>query len=234
VSTPRQFTLAIERPHEQQLGNFVPGANGELMQALAQETPGFAGFWIFGAQGSGRSHLLRGSCMRAQERSITVSYVGCTDYRDDDRGLRAALHHAEQFGELVAVDDVGGIAGRRDLESRLMNVYQRLLEGRGRLLVTAARPAQALDFVLPDLGSRMRSLQHYQIQGLQDEDKVKVLVQRARNRGYELPPAVLDYWLARGPRGLGALLTDLETLDKASLAQQRKVTIPLLKRVLGY
>ena len=34
--------------------------------------------------------------------------------------------------------------------------------------------------------------------------------------------------------GLGALLIDLETLDKASLAEHKKVTIPLLKQVLGY
>ena len=45
---------------------------------------------------------------------------------------------------------------------------------------------------------------------------------------------MLDYWLARGPRDLGALLTDLDTLDKASLAYKQRVTIPLLKQVLGY
>jgi DnaA family protein len=234
VPSPRQYTLAIERPHEQSLDTFVSGVNTELAQALAHRQQAFAGYWIYGTQGSGRSHLLRGCCLATQQRGQDVTYVGCSDYLSDAEGLRAALQHAQQLGETVAVDDIAAVAGNAALETLLMTVYQRLLSVQGRLLVSHTHPAQTLQFVLPDLASRMRSLQHFQIQALADDDKVQVLRQRAQNRGYELSQPVLDYWLSRGPRDLGALLTDLETLDKASLAQHQKVTIPLLKQVLGY
>ena len=75
---------------------------------------------------------------------------------------------------------------------------------------------------------------HFQIQPLADMEKKQLLEQRADARGYDLSQSVLDYWLARGPRDLGALLRDLDTLDAASLAQKQLVTIPLLKEVLGY
>jgi len=234
MPSPRQYTLAIERPYEQSLDKFVSGVNNELVQALAHRQQAFAGHWIYGTQGSGRSHLLRGSCLATQQRGQDVAYVGCSDYLGDVDGLRAALQHAQQLGETVAVDDIAAVAGNRALETLLMTVYQRLLSVQGRLLVSHTQPAQTLQFVLPDLASRMRSLQHFQIQALADDEKVQVLRQRAQNRGYELSQPVLDYWLSRGPRDLGALLTDLETLDKASLAQHQKVTIPLLKQVLGY
>ena len=84
---PRQFVLDIERPHEQFLDNFVPGGNGELLHALTDVSEGFRGFWVFGPTGSGRSHLLRGSCLAAPDRA---TYVGCADYGADRPGLHAA------------------------------------------------------------------------------------------------------------------------------------------------
>lgn len=234
MTAPQQFTLDIEHPHEQRLANFVPGANGELLEVLKTSGAAFDGYWIFGAASSGRSHLLRGSCLYADELGMSTSYVGCADFNGDARGLAAALGHAAQFGHVVSIDDVAHIAGQVPLEELLMACYQRVLSEGGRLLITHTRPAAAVEFVTADLASRMRSLQHFQIQPLDDADKAQLLRQRAKNRGYELASSVLDYWLVRGPRDLGALLTDLDVLDRASLAQQQRVTIPLLKQVLGY
>jgi len=234
MATPRQFTLAIDHPHRQTLDTFVVGDNIELLQALRAPLAGFSGYWIFGDQGSGRSHLLRACCLAARQDDITVNYVGCEDFLHHQAGLAAALAHAGQYGRLVTIDDVDAIIGEPDLEALLLSVYQRLLAEGGRLLVTHAHPAQTLSFATADLASRMRGLQHFRMLALSDDDKRQVLRRRAQHRGYELSPQVLDYWLSRGPRDLGALLIDLETLDKASLAQQQKVTIPLLKQVLGY
>ncbi len=234
MATPRQFTLAIDHPHRQTLDTFVAGENRELLQALKQIEAGFSGYWIYGEQGSGRSHLLRGCCLAAQQDDSSVNYIGCDDFTHHADGLAAALAHAGQFGQLVAVDGIGAIVGDAALEALLLAVYQRLQTEQGRLLVSHHQPAQTLAYTTPDLASRMRSLQHFQILPLSDEDKMDLLRRRAENRGFELSQQVLDYWLARGPRDLGALLIDLETLDKASLSQHKKVTIPLLKQVLGY
>jgi DnaA family protein len=231
---PRQYTLAIEQPLEQRLDNFVAGQNAELLAILGQASPKFQGVWLYGPLGSGRSHLLKGCCLRAQEQGYPVVYIGCADYADDAPGLMAALQLAGRTGDVVALDDIGALAGDFELEALVLGVYQRVLSERGVLLITHTHASLGLSFATPDLASRMRSLQHFQIRQLGDNDKIRVLRQRALNRGYELAPAVLDYWLARGPRDLGALLADLDLLDQASLAQQQKVTIPLLKEVLGY
>lgn len=234
MANPRQFTLAIDHPHRQTLDTFVPGANLELLQALRRIGSEFSGYWIFGDVGSGRSHLLRGCCLAARQDDVSVNYVGCEDFAHHREGLAVALSHAGQYGQLVAIDDIGAIIGDASLEQQLLAVYQRLLADGGRLIITHTSPAQALQFATADLASRMRSLQHFQILPLSDADKMQLLRRRAEHRGYELSQPVLDYWLARGPRDLGALLIDLETLDNASLTQQKKVTIPLLKQVLGY
>ena len=115
-----------------------------------------------------------------------------------------------------------------------MATYERLNTSNGLLIVGDRLAATATDFSIADLNSRMRSLMHYQMMPLVDEEKSEILRARALHRGYELNESVLSYWLARGPRDLRLLLTDLDRLDRASLAHQRHVTIPLLKEVLGY
>lgn len=234
VSTPQQYTLAIEHPDEQRLDNFVAGNNRELLAALMGRYDHFSGLWIYGAVSSGRSHLLCGRCLEAQAAMQPTLYIKGSDYKNQPDAVTRTLTKAGQDGTVVAIDDIGLLVGDPLIEAMLMVVYQRLLHEKGTLLLTHTQPAMALTFATADLASRMRSLQHFQIQPLSDTEKKQLLEQRADARGYDLSQPVLDYWLARGPRDLGALLRDLDTLDAASLAQKQRVTIPLLKEVLGY
>ena len=234
VSTPQQYTLAIEHPDEQRLDNFVAGNNQELLQALIGRFDHFSGLWIYGTVSSGRSHLLCGRCLEAQAVMQPALYIKGSDYKNQPDAVTRDLTNAGQDGAVVAIDDIGLLVGDPLIEAMLMVVYQRLLHEKGTLLLTHTQPAAALIFATQDLASRMRSLQHFQIQPLADMEKKQLLEQRAHARGYDLSQSVLDYWLARGPRDLGALLRDLDTLDAASLSQKQLVTIPLLKEVLGY
>ena len=59
-----------------------------------------------------------------------------------------------------------------------------------------------------------------------------MLKAQAGLRGIELDEGVLDWLFARHTRDLGALLDLLDKLDQASLAAQRRVTIPFLRELL--
>lgn len=237
MRAPRQTTLAVEQPFGQRLDNFVAGPNQELVDGLKglDAQPDFFGVWLCGAGGIGKSHLLRATCLAGQEQGRHASYVGCAAPNGRlAQSAQAQLNIASQFGQLVAVDDLALICGRGELEYLLMQTYQRLIDSGGTLIVSHAFAAGAVTFELADLNSRMRSLLHYHIQPLNDENKAELLRQRAEHKGYQLDDAVLGYWLARGPREISALLTDLNRLDRASLSRKRQVTIPLLKDELGY
>ena len=60
-----------------------------------------------------------------------------------------------------------------------------------------------------------------------------VLEERARRRGLALEPAALDWLLRRAGRDLAGLTALLDRLDQASLAAQRRLTVPFLREVLG-
>ena len=63
------------------------------------------------------------------------------------------------------------------------------------------------------------------------------LVKSLKQKGYEVDAcydgdSALDWLLTRTDRDLGALVALLDRLDRASLAAQRRITVPFLRQVL--
>jgi DnaA family protein len=73
----------------------------------------------------------------------------------------------------------------------------------------------------------------FHLKTLDDETKLAALKICAYQRGLRLKDDAARYLLNNWRRDMGALLEALETLDHASLAAQRRVTIPFIKTVLG-
>jgi DnaA-homolog protein len=71
----------------------------------------------------------------------------------------------------------------------------------------------------------------YQLRTLSDQEKIAAMQLRARNRGLELGESVARYMLRRYPRDAGSLFALLERIDEASLASQRRITIPFLREL---
>ena len=68
---------------------------------------------------------------------------------------------------------------------------------------------------------------------LDDDQKQAALQFRARARELELNDEVAAYIIQRLPRDMNELFWQLNRLDHASLAEQRKLTIPFVKKILG-
>ena len=144
--------------------------------------------------------------------------------------LKLALKH----GETVAIDDIDLYLGQKDFELILFDIYQRLVEIKGTLLVSHKSSALVTEFVVPDLGSRLRALMAFQIKELKDNHKSTFLIERATSRGFHLSANVINYWLSHGPRDMHALISDFEILADVMLVKKQLLTIPLFKEVLGY
>ena len=88
-----------------------------------------------------------------------------------------------------------------------------------------------LKIKLPDLVSRLAWGLTLYLQLLNDDDKLSALQLRAGKRGFDLPDNVGRYLLSHNTRDLSSLFDLLDHLDEASLAAQRKLTIPFVKKV---
>jgi DnaA family protein len=100
--------------------------------------------------------------------------------------------------------------------------------------VAADAAPRALTVNLEDLRSRLSWGIVYQLAQPEDHDKEAILQFRASRRGLSLTPSVASYIVSRAPRAMDQLLHVLETLDKASLAEKRSLSIPFVKEALGW
>jgi len=225
----RQLTIPLRLNELCDFQNFQSGRNGELVNRLQDlaSGDGFAGLFLWGPKGRGCSHLLQATCQRVTAAGRRSVYLPMGDLPLEPELLDGAEH-----ADLVAVDDVQAWLGSRDSEAAVMALYQTLL-GRGRrLLVASAAAPPRLHFELPDLASRMRGLEVFEVQPLDDDGIRAALSVAALRKGLILEASVLDFWMHRSSRHLPDLLEQLEALDIAALAAQRRLTIPLLKEVL--
>jgi DnaA-homolog protein len=115
----------------------------------------------------------------------------------------------------------------------LFNLYNRIRDAGKLLLVAAVIGPRELPVKLPDLASRLQWGLTLQVHSLDDQDKQQALQLRARARGLELSDEVAHFIIQRLPRDMNELFWQLNRLDHASLAEQRKLTIPFVKKILG-
>jgi DnaA family protein len=227
-----QLTLSFPLSSRARFDSFVAGPNGEVvrrLEQLMQEDP-FTGCFLHGAAGVGRTHLLQAVC---HHHGAAGALGGAIYLPLSDPAVTPASLEGLDVLPLVALDDVDAWLGQADAELALLTLYQGLQVAGGRLLVSAGLPATRLSFCYADLASRFRGLPTYQVLALADADKARVLTRMAQDRGLQLSPTVLDFWLARSARNMASLVDELERLDHAAMAAQRPLTVPLLKRVLG-
>ena len=100
------------------------------------------------------------------------------------------------------------------------------------MIYAATAMPLALGIGLPDLVSRLEQCTRLALQAPDEATRREILRERAARRGLELDDAVLDFLFKRVGRDLGSLTALLERLDRASLATQRRITIPFVRSVL--
>lgn len=232
---PMQLPLSIKLNDEATFINYYPGPNAaavSAVEALASKEPTLPDtcLYLWGGPGTGRSHLLQAACHRMAEVGSLAMYLPLADVLDHGPDL---LEGMEQF-DLLCLDQLDALVGDAAWEEALFHLYNRLREQGGRLLVAAASTPRVMGFELPDLASRLAWGLVFQLQSLGDEDKQQMLMLRAELRGLQLGEEVARYMLNRGARGMGELFKALEQLDQASLQAQHRLTIPFVKRVMGW
>ena len=222
-----QIPLNVQLPEGISFSNFYVGSNEELVHSLEQcvKEDGDKLFYLWGVDGVGKTHLLQAVCHVVAEQGKPSVYIPFSQHEDFSveilRGLQAT--------SLVCFDDLHLVAGKLEWEEALFHAFNVLRDSQVTLLVGADQKPADCGFQLPDLISRLNWGQVRHVKALDDEQKIEALSLRASLRGFDLPKDVGRYLLARLPRDMQALFTLLDQLDEASLAHQRKLTIPFVK-----
>lgn len=226
----RQLPLALALRHAPSLRDFVPGTNQVVVDALRRSLDGDGEtlLYLFGPQGSGRSHLLLGQCAAAQGLGLRCAYLPLAARTE----LAPQMLDGLEDLDLVAADDVEALAGDAAWEQALFGLFNRCRDRGTRLLFSADRGPAALPLQLADLRSRLAWGLTLGLRPLDDAGRRALLETLATRRALDLGDEVTRYLMERGPRDPGRLVALIERLDRDSLAEQRRLTIPFVRDLL--
>lgn len=226
----QQLALNIPLNNEATLADYCWGNNRLLKQQLmhALNGKGDRFFYLWGDSGSGKSHLLQACCHFVTTKQTAI-YLPLESLKEWGPGFLDGLENQN----LISLDDIDSIAGNTLWEEGLFHLFNRVKANEQTLLLIAGtQPPNQVSIVLQDLKSRLGWGFITQLHPLTDDDKLKTLILQAHKRGLELPTTVGQFLLNRCSRNMHDLLNLLNKLDQASLAAQRKLTIPFVKEIL--
>jgi len=219
----KQLAFDLTPPAAPTLDNFVTAGNAELIErlrGLALSPTGERTFYLWGAPASGRTHLLRAAVAEFERSGRRARYVA-------DASMLSPVAVAGL--DAVAVDDVERLdeAGQR----ALFNSYNRLRETGATFLAAGNAPPGGLG-LRADLTTRLAWGLVYEVRALSDGESAHALAEHAAARGFELPPDVARYLLARVERDMRTLTAMVDSLDRYSLETKRRVNVPLVRELL--
>lgn len=227
-----QLPLPIHQVDDATLENFYGDNNLLLLDSLRKNAIELKQqfFYVWGAKGCGKTHLLRAFSNDNIAHQRSAIYVPFSKSQYFSPTVLENLEHQD----LVCLDDLQAVIGQPEWELAIFDLFNRIkAEGKTLLLISADQSPSSLPVKLPDLNSRLMWGEIYQLNALTDEQKVKVLQRNAYQRGIQLPDDTANFLITRLARDMHTLLDGLDKLDKASLQAQRNLTIPFVKEILG-
>ncbi len=228
--SPDQLTLGISLDDDAQFENFFTSADNQQLVDNLQLPDTEHYLYLWGNGSPGLSHLLQAACHKATAEGGSAVYLPLLDKSQ----FTAQILQGVDSLSLVCIDDIHAVASDDEWEAALFTAFTAIRESQSRLIISAGMAPQHLPIKLPDLHSRLQSGLILQLRELNDENKLLALQLRASKRGFEMPAAVGEFILLRAQRSLSVLMQILNELDRTSLQQKRKLTVPLVKSALGW
>ncbi len=225
----QQLALNLFLRDDSTFENFYVGPNPEVCTYLQEMLQGKGDRFIYlwGCRGSGRSHLLQACCHLASEINFSTVYLPLAQ---EEEPLSPDVLSGLEWVDMVCLDDIDAIAKQPAWEEAFFHLYNRIIDGQTKLVVTASLPPREMIFQLPDLISRLSAAVIFQVQPLNVEEKLKAIKLHAKMRGMHLVDEVGFYLIRRTNGNLMRACQYLERLDRVSLAQRRRLSLSFVKQ----
>ena len=230
-STSKQIPFQFGDFQKNDLESFLERENEDLIKLIKQiaSKESTHVLYLWGESGTGKSHLLQAACKQAAESEHHVAYIPLKQIDE----LSAEMLHDLGELDLVCIDDVECVIGQIEWQQGLTWLYNELKDNKHSLIISGNKSPTNSELELDDLKSRLSSDQVIQIKSPNDDLKIEILKQKARERSFELSDEVVEFLIRRVDRNLTSLIEVLDKIDHASLAAKRKITIPFVKDLIG-
>lgn len=188
-----------------QLSNFIVGPSTQLAHAACDAVarrPGSAynPLYLYGNVGLGKTHLLQATAnaIRSKKKDLRVVYTTAdkflTDYVASIKG-RSIDKLRERYRQIdvLVLDDVQFLAGKKQTQEELYNIFNILYEAGKQIILSGDRPPKELTELEPRLQSRFEWGITVDIGEPDYETRLAIVWEKARAREFLLPQEVAEF-----------------------------------------
>jgi DnaA regulatory inactivator Hda len=176
---------------------------------------------VYGPSGSGKTHLAHVWQSRSRGKFIDPLNLANTDIGSLIMSNRA-----------VVIDNAEKITGDMAREKGLFHLFNIMRETKGHLLLTAQSAPAQWKLTLPDLRSRLLAAPVAPLTSPDDDLLSALMLKQFNDRQLEVGADVIDFLLPRLTRTPAAIRDLVAALDRTSLAESKRITVSLAKRIL--
>ena len=170
--------------------------------------------YIYSETGAGKSHLASIWQKLSKAQKVSAEFLLTVRNFKDNNFI---IDDIEQFFEH---------------EQALFNLFNHILDTKNFLLITASQPPSKLNIKLPDLRSRITSAFAVKLDTPDDRMIESIITKYFSDMQITLSANVIKFLVTRINRSYAEISTTLKALDKISLSEKRKISIPFIKEVL--
>lgn len=197
----------------------------------AVEKPAGDAYYLWGANGVGKTHLLQAACRFVTERNRPSVYLPLAD--KSLPFIPDVLSGLEQM-PLVCLDDIDRVVGKKEWEQALSNLITKCSVQGNTLLIAGTKPFESWKLADPEFAKTLISVLPLPILAVTQKDELVSALQRhAACMGFELQQKVGELLVKHKSQDLAELMQILKVLEEASLVQKRRLTPQFVSAVLG-
>ena len=183
---------------------------------------------IYGLSKVGKSFLLQSLCNYFSKSNKSSLYLPLKELNNYKTGL---LDDLEKL-DLVCIDDLQLIAGDNNWETAIFNLINNCLISNCRIVFCSNINPSLISFELDDLFSRIQKINRMEVHPVKSDNLIEAVRFFADLRSINIGDKEVTYLINHSKRNMGDLVTHINQLDKLSMQLKRKITIPLIKKVI--
>ena len=228
MNKPKQLTFPWNTINKSSLEGFYTSKDNLHLVSILKDKTFQDDLFIYGSKESGKTYLLQAMCNSYSSDNKSSLYMPLENAMNYGVEIFESLENIQ----LICLDGIENVISKIEWEKAIFNLINKTLISKSRLIITSSEDLQSLNFVLPDLESRLRKIESYELTPIQDKDILDALIYISKLKSINLGDKEARYLVTYAQRNISNLVKILESLDQLSMEMKRKITIPLIKEVI--
>jgi DnaA family protein len=228
MNKPKQLTFPWNKVNKSSMLGFYCSQENDHLISLLMDSNFVDDLFIYGTKQSGKTFLLQAMCNSYSSMGKSSLYVPLKKVMNYGVEIFESLENID----LICIDGIEQVISKTEWEKEIFNLINKALISKSRLILTSSKDLKSLNFSLPDLESRIKKIQSYELYPIDDKDIIDALKYISQFKSINLGDKEAKYLVTYSERDISSLIQILESLDQLSMEMKRKITIPLIKEVI--